>query len=339
MTVEVEKAAKPDGKELYRELLTMYPSANYEDYYKQVGGIWNVETLEIDLELIKCHRLEAGAPEATPMDEVNMPDIPKPTALPVQQQRVPQQQMPKVPSGPTTYGGTLRAPGMPVRPAGAIGRPGLPKPAGPVGGAGPSAELQAIALFIQKWKLEATKAKLLLARLTPPRRKWVMQNYAGASPLEEFVENSQQTNAWASAGAVAAPAATGMKRPLIGAMTPAAKAAKVGGAVATTAGGMLRMGAKAAPAAATSWIGTTGAYGGRAAGYGSGVGVPKPAGAVRPLGGITKPAAAKPAAARVWPSAAKPGAITRPVAKPLGGGPPKAKAPAGSLIKSLLKNL
>merc|ERR1719446_171591 len=91
-------------------------------------------------------------------------------------------------------------------------------------GGGPSAELRQIALFIAKWKLEATKTKLLLARLTPPRRRWVMtkfeQSGSGSSStaqLEQYISSCERENLWASAepaGTGAAKAATGLKRPL-----------------------------------------------------------------------------------------------------------------------------
>jgi len=74
-----------------------------------------------------------------------------------------------------------------------------PATAGAAASGGPSAELRQIALFIQKWKLEATKAKLLLARLSPARRKWVMTNFPGGQTLDAYIQQSERTNAWANA--------------------------------------------------------------------------------------------------------------------------------------------
>jgi len=115
-------------------------------------------------------------------------------------------------------------------------RPTQPKSAPPAGvaaagAAGPSAELRQIALFIAKWKLEATKTKLILARLTPPRRRWVMTNFKllGSAPpttqLDQFIAQAERSNSWAAAdssiGSVAgAPKAmSGLKRPLSAATT------------------------------------------------------------------------------------------------------------------------
>jgi len=286
-----------------------------------------------------------------------------------------------------------------VRPAGLVAGAGGAASAST--SAGPSAELKQIALFIQRWKLEATKAKLILARLTPTKRRWVMSNYKGAQPLSDYIQHCDRTNAWAAAtvpGATgAAPAAygapkpggalaTGIKRPLgaLGGSLGAgpSKLPRLAGSVAAAGpyggasygsaspparfgpkqpagappGGILRMGAKAAPGAGTrpggappSWATQPGSYGGKPA-------APKPSGvrpalrvAVKPSG-VTAPTygglrsgygqpgkapAAKPMSARPggyggYPAAAKP------------AGPPKAKSKAGapgSLIKSLLKSL
>merc|ERR1719408_698963 len=92
-------------------------------------------------------------------------------------------------------------------------------------GTGPSAELRQIALFIAKWKLEATKTKLLLARLTPPRRRWVMANFAQSgtavaptAQLEQYIAKCERENLWAGASsatpAVASKPVSGLKRPL-----------------------------------------------------------------------------------------------------------------------------
>jgi hypothetical protein len=100
--------------------------------------------------------------------------------------------------------------------------------AGAAGGGGPSAELRQIALFIAKFKLEATKTKLMLARLTPPRRRWVMTNFTQSgtatnptTAVEQYISQCERTNAWGSATAGSSfassapkPVVGGVKRPL-----------------------------------------------------------------------------------------------------------------------------
>jgi len=258
--------SQPDGKELFRELLSLFPGAALEDYYK--NGVWQIETMEIDKELIEAHRKEAGAPEPTPLEEVVMPEIPtrpataapgslalrpgiKPLVMPTSSLSQP------APAG-TQRIAPLAKPGLitslalkkplikPSAPKAAPGATGVVSSAasaattsGTAGAA--SAELRQIALFIQRWKLPATQTKLLLARVSPVRRKWVMANYKGSGPLEQYIQQCERTNAWAAVGngtaasataakpaaakpAAAKPAAVGIKRPL-GMLTPSAGSA------------------------------------------------------------------------------------------------------------------
>lgn len=380
-----------DAKELFRELLTVYPGACHEDYFK--NGTWQAETIEIDLDLIRAHRKEAGAPEPIPIEDVQLP-----ANLPVSR-----------PLGallPAAVGGILRPAIRPMsvmqlaKPAPAVAakitpipKPGalaqsasapallrkpLIKPAGPAKAAaataagtmasaagttaagmvagGPSAELKQIALFIQRWKLEATKSKLLLARLTPARRRWVMSNYKGVSTLEQYIHQCDQTNAWGAAtlpNSAAAPAAkqlakpaattAGLKRPLSNLASPVAAA---GGApdpkrqrlaygqagpkqpaVAPPTSVTQRMaGTIIKGSQAPAWAAKPGAWGG---GYGSGVA----ANSYSSYGSMPqKPAAARPAVAKPSyvsgaagygqpPKAlglAKPAAARPPAAKPGG---------------------
>eukprot|EP00450_Noctiluca_scintillans_P032057 CAMPEP_0194547220 /NCGR_PEP_ID=MMETSP0253-20130528/91825_1 /TAXON_ID=2966 /ORGANISM="Noctiluca scintillans" /LENGTH=78 /DNA_ID=CAMNT_0039394403 /DNA_START=57 /DNA_END=290 /DNA_ORIENTATION=+ len=41
----------------------------------------------------------------------------------------------------------------------------------------PIVDLRLVALFVAKWKLDHTKTKMLLAKLTPPRRRFVIQRF------------------------------------------------------------------------------------------------------------------------------------------------------------------
>merc|ERR1719350_1140407 len=84
-------------------------------------------------------------------------------------------------------------------------------------------------LFVAKWKLDAAKSKVLLHKLTPAQRHWVIQNFKTATTgeeatkaLEEFVAESEKSDAWKGAPAPAAsalpapgPTLAGIKRPLM----------------------------------------------------------------------------------------------------------------------------
>merc|ERR1712039_379746 len=99
-----------------------------------------------------------------------------------------------------------------------------------------AADLRQIALFVSKWRLEPHKTKIQLAKLTPARRRYIMQSFkfvpadgtTSMSKLEEYIEECEKSG-WASvttaasttasvAATAAAPAAVpkdgGVKREL-----------------------------------------------------------------------------------------------------------------------------
>jgi len=194
-----EEVLNKTGVELFRELLRVYPVAELDDYYK--GNVWRNDVMKVDLQLIEAHRKEAGAPDPPPLEEVKVPELPK---------------------APPGFAG-LVLPGA-VRPVlpGAI----APRPAGVVGAVtlamaggaaavagGPVAELRLIALFVAKWKLDPSKTKMMLAKVTAPRRKYIIQNFKGTgeaaevtNSLEQYIAECEKTGDWDKAAAT--PAAT-----------------------------------------------------------------------------------------------------------------------------------
>jgi hypothetical protein len=336
-----EEALAKTGPELFKELLRLYDTAEVEDYFK--NGAWKNDLMKTDLVLIEAHRKEAGAPDPPTLEDVKLPDMPAAAAgaMGLLQQ--------KMALGALTAGAT-----------------------GVGAAAGPVAELRLIALFVAKWKLDPTKTKMLLAKLNPQRRRYVIQNFkatasgeAGATELESYITECEANGQWdkatlpvsgivPAAGAARptypvlvkpatgltglvkpaftpAAAATGIKRPLTSAITPAATRPRLGlglgaaaattpaaGAPQTAAGALAaRLAAARAanapkatspgmirPASAPSMIRPVGQVAG---------------GAVKPAGGLVKPAIAKAGAAKA--GAAKAGA---------------AKAPSGALIRNLL---
>mmetsp|Transcript_8245 Transcript_8245/g.18835 ORF Transcript_8245/g.18835 Transcript_8245/m.18835 type:complete len:299 (-) Transcript_8245:216-1112(-) len=220
-----EEVLAKTGAELFKELLRVYPVAEVEDYNK--NGVWRDDMMKTDLQLIDAHRREAGAPDAVPLEEVVMPHLPKAAAPFV---------------GMTATTGVR--PMMPgIIPSGLVkptvttlGAAGAKAATGAAPG-GAAAELQLIALFVAKHKLEASKTKMMLAKLDPPsRRRYVIEKFvtkAGVAPmmaLEQFIAQCEKSNSWGGATTtsttptirpvvpakpfVAPAAATGVKRPI-----------------------------------------------------------------------------------------------------------------------------
>jgi len=233
MSTEEEILAKK-GADLFRELVRVYSVAELEDYFK--AGIWKEDLIKADLQLVWAHRREAGAPDPPDLEEVPMPEVPKFMAV-LGTMGV----RPVVPGGVIT--GAVRPPGSamvpPVRPAGTPISPVQPAKAGvvvPPGAAaangatsGPAAELKLIALFISKWKLEPTRTKMLLAKMTPAKRRYVITNFKNAtnaadptSALEQYIAQCEKTNAWAAAVAASATSLGGSVAPRPAAPKPAA---------------------------------------------------------------------------------------------------------------------
>jgi len=231
------------GPELFKELLRVYPIAEYEDYTK--GNMWKDDLMRMDLKLIYAHAREAGAPYPPALDQVKLPPgCPKAPGVSAVR-----------PLG-TALG--LRPGATPIKVA---GRPPVAAGAAAPGAAAaaaavapnPAAELRLIALFVAKWKLDPTKTKVHLAKLNPARRRYVISNFKtavqgaeAAAELEKFIGECESTDAWANAAvpatvatpaAGAAPAAgtapaasiitptggipaTGLKRPLATTIAP-----------------------------------------------------------------------------------------------------------------------
>jgi len=204
----VEEAIKKSGVELFREMLRLYPVAELEDYYK--GRLWKDDLMRADLQLIAAHRREAGAPDPIPLEEVPMPELPKQLGMTLPGLGV----RPIVPGGVTLAAGALGT--RAVTPTGASST-------------GPLAELRLIALFVAKWKLDPTRTKMMLAKMTPQRRRYIIQSFKPApgsdttEALLKYMAECEKNNSWGPSPAAGATAtvkppgivATGVKRPLV----------------------------------------------------------------------------------------------------------------------------
>lgn len=199
-----EEVLEKTGQDLFKEILRIYETAEFEDYFK--AGAWKNDLMKTDYVLLTAHRKEAGAPDPPALEDVKLPEgISK------------------------TNGAAVKLVGLPAAATAAAG-------AGSASGA--VAELRLIALFVAKWKLDPTKTKAAVAKLTPVRRRYVIQNFKGTQPgdagvteLETFIQECEKSGVWDKAGAVpVAPAvgtpapvagATGLKRPLTVTAPPA----------------------------------------------------------------------------------------------------------------------
>jgi len=202
------------GVELFRELLRHLPTIVVEDYYK--NGVWHNELMKLDLEIVSCHRIGAGASDPIPLEEVPIPKVPDPPKALLSGLVRPLGMLNAM--RPLGLFGTSVAPGL-LRPAGVNGLPPLTLPglrpvamqnslaaaaaaavaaaaaaktnaAGTAPGqaigakspaptlSGAVADLRQIALFVSKWRLEPTRTKELLQMLPPERRRLVMSNFA-----------------------------------------------------------------------------------------------------------------------------------------------------------------
>lgn len=211
-----EDILKKSGADLFRELIRVYSVAELEDYFK--AGQWKEDTIKADLQLVWAHRREAGAPDPPDLEDVPMPNVPKVAGPPMLGVR------------PIVPGGVIRPGGIPVagalRPAGALpaGAKVVPPATATANGAasGPAAELKLIQLFITKWKLDPTKAKMVLAKMTPAKRRYVITNFKNATnaadataALEQYIAQCEKTNAWGAAVAAATPPGVVAPRPAV----------------------------------------------------------------------------------------------------------------------------
>jgi len=210
--VDLEEAFTKSGEALFKELYRIYPVADPEDYFKQ--SQWKNELMKADLKLIEAHRRESGAPDVPDLEDVKAPSMPNalgyaPTPAMVSAGVFGQQGT----VGPASLKPVGLAPTVPLAVAGA--------------GSSPVVEIRLIALFVAKWKLDPASAKTLLAKLTPARRRYVIQNFKatatgveGTKELGDYIATCEIDGSWD-----AAPAAANGTPAVAGVAVPAAKAA------------------------------------------------------------------------------------------------------------------
>lgn len=202
----LEAALQKSGAELFRELLRLYPTAELDDYWKM--GMWKNDQMKTDLVLLEAHRREAGAPDPIPLEDVKMPDLPA---------------VAKHPAMMALAGGKGVVPPM------AMMMGTAPAAATSTASGGPVAELRLIALFVAKWKLDPTKTKLMLAKMTPTRRRYIIQNFKTAfsgpeanAALDAYIAQCEKSGDW-DKGSIAPAASAAMQLGVARAAVGAAK--------------------------------------------------------------------------------------------------------------------
>jgi hypothetical protein len=258
---EPEPKPEPlDGPKMFKAIFRQYPLAKVEDYFQ--NGAWLLPRLEVDGLLLSAHRIESGAPEPAPEEEIQFPELPKPVAASRMHAGAAGGKSFRLHSlgqalaarrtgaaaagaGPRPIGIVQRAQGAaPVPAPRLLGRQGAaPRPLGRQGtaasGSAPS-PLELTRSFIDKWQLDVVKTKLQLARLNTESRRWIMDNFQPASAssamgsLTQFIAQhgvagsaSVKTSSGPiPAGSVKRPLSAGpVKRPLSNGAVPLPKRA------------------------------------------------------------------------------------------------------------------
>mmetsp|Transcript_75605 Transcript_75605/g.130902 ORF Transcript_75605/g.130902 Transcript_75605/m.130902 type:complete len:308 (+) Transcript_75605:107-1030(+) len=174
----LEEVFKKTGPELFKELFRLYPIAEVEDYYK--NGVWKNEIMKTDIVLFSAHREEAGSPDPMPLEEVKVPNLPEE----------------KKAWTPVSTLGTMGAAKIPgIQSATTATASSVP--------GGTVAELRLIALFVAKWKLDPTKTKASLAKMTPERRRYVVTNFKtdkfgveATEQLLKYIDECEKDGKW-----------------------------------------------------------------------------------------------------------------------------------------------
>lgn len=205
-----ESVLSKTGPELFRELLRIYSVAEVEHYFKK--GVWRNDVMKHDLQLVAAHRREAGAPDPPDLEDVPMPELPQTT-----------------PVGIPAMEGIRPVGSATILGAFTLQRPPTPLSTTPVAAPAtitPLAEFQLVEAFIEKFQLEPTRAKLVLANVPQLRRRFLIQNFqtnsTGAAAMNALVQYIALCErdppgaavAPAVAAAAAAVAAAGIKRPI-----------------------------------------------------------------------------------------------------------------------------
>merc|ERR1711933_79326 len=68
----MDEVLEKTGQDLFKEILRIYDTAEFEDYFK--AGAWKNDLMKTDYVLLAAHRKEAGAPDPPALEDVVMPE-------------------------------------------------------------------------------------------------------------------------------------------------------------------------------------------------------------------------------------------------------------------------
>mmetsp|Transcript_35391 Transcript_35391/g.99422 ORF Transcript_35391/g.99422 Transcript_35391/m.99422 type:complete len:353 (+) Transcript_35391:62-1120(+) len=197
-----DSISSPD---LFRELKRLLPLAHLDQYY--VCGTWKRKHLLVDIEIIKAHRKEAGAPEPLPVDEI--PELAQ-LKLPPSSSRPPLSSTSR-----TSQAGPARTPPAAGRFAAVSGasreagfsRYNTPKPPE----APPPRRIGQMKEFVTRWRMDPMRAMEMLSRLRPSVRLSVMENFRPSGAKMDPTEQLER-HIWRAQGGSGATPRNGVRR-------------------------------------------------------------------------------------------------------------------------------
>ncbi|CAK9074638.1 unnamed protein product [Durusdinium trenchii] len=209
----VDLVKDKSGAELFKELYRLLPSLSFEDYFK--NGVWQNDLMRLDIEVIDAHRREAGAPDPPAMEDVEFPPLPgnsqatslggliralvpgTTSGIVVPPGGSPVAAMARAAAGMQAAalvdGAEAIAPAEVKASAPMVPGPSatpMAKTAAPTPPVAPPLDMKVIALFVSKWKLDPSRAKTALEKLTPsrsaPMKMLAILNIFG-SPIQLYI--------------------------------------------------------------------------------------------------------------------------------------------------------
>eukprot|EP00927_Polykrikos_kofoidii_P079449 TRINITY_DN7622_c0_g1_i2.p1 TRINITY_DN7622_c0_g1~~TRINITY_DN7622_c0_g1_i2.p1 ORF type:complete len:718 (+),score=137.01 TRINITY_DN7622_c0_g1_i2:87-2156(+) len=177
----LDEVIEKSGAELFREMLRIYSVAAVDDYWK--GGKWQDQLMRSDLQILRHHRKEAGAPRPPELEDVSLPELPTGITLSGSAAAV-------VPKAAATWS------------AAAVVPP-------------PPSDIKEMATFIARWKLDAAKTKAALVTISAEHRRQVIQHFKcpdgkeASAALAAYIAECQRTADWTGGAVGAADGASG----------------------------------------------------------------------------------------------------------------------------------
>lgn len=203
-------AATKYGIELFREILRYYPVADIEDYWR--NGTWKNDKLKVDLVLTAAHKREAGAPEPPPLEDIPMPQLPNQKVFSIDGRGIPIDSR-----GRPIMNAVAKPEGAP-----AVASPLVPSPISGLPSMGTNlvvSDLRAMTVFVAKWKMDLTRTKPALAKLSSAMRRQVLENFSteltgllANDALDQYISSLEVQDLGTAAGSGTLPSPVGFTK-------------------------------------------------------------------------------------------------------------------------------